>query len=68
MKLPPIVAEELEKCGLPWRIDMGGRHVKLFVGNKLAGVMPRGATANRHDRVTLNVRAQIRRIVREQST
>ena len=68
MRLPGLLERELEGCGLPWRLEQGGRHVKLVVGERLAGIMPMGAKANATDkdrRAVLNLRAQVRRVVAE---
>jgi hypothetical protein len=65
--IPPLIADELERCGLPWRIDNGGKHYKLFVGDQFVGVLQRSVTSAWADkRRNLNVRSQIRRIVRGQ--
>jgi hypothetical protein len=68
MKLPGLLEQELDGCGLPWRLEQGGRHVKLVVGERLAGIMPMGAKASATDkdrRAVMNLRAQVRRVVKE---
>lgn len=66
--VPRIVLEEIERSGLPWRLDVGGRHYKLIVGDRLAGILPYSGKAQRQEadkRAELNMRAQVRRIIKE---
>lgn len=51
---------ELEATGLPWSTAVGTKHIKLYIGRRLVGVIPlkdKGST--RSKRAVLNVRAQI---------
>jgi len=64
MKVPPTIKEELEGCGVPFNIERGTRHFKIFVGGALCGIFPVNGKAG-YKRAELNVRAQIRRRVRE---
>lgn len=62
----PLIPE-LEASGLPWRADMGARHIKIFICNRLVASVPRkpryrNQTSNR---AFLNVRSQIRRAVKD---
>jgi hypothetical protein len=66
--IPPLVQVELDGCPLPWRIrDDGGKHTKLIVGEKMAGILPRVRSRDDGGIAAKNVRSQIRRIVRELS-
>lgn len=59
-RLPDIILEELKGCD--YRIEMGSRHLKIFVNNRLAGIWPKGRDLSETDkRKALNTRAQIRR-------
>lgn len=65
--IPKSVLQEIETAGAPWRLEIGGRHFKLFVHNRLAGVLPYGKSARQASdrRAELNTRAQVRRIIKE---
>lgn len=63
MKIPALIKEELDQCGVPFNIEQGTRHCKIFIGNVMCGIFPTiGRSANR--RAELNVRSQIRRQVK----
>ncbi len=67
MKIPKIISAELEtltKQGIANNLEIGGKHIKIFVSGKLAGVLPRGTLSNTDRRSELNIRSQIRRIAR----
>lgn len=66
--VPKIVLTEIERSGLPWRVENGGRHHKLIVGGRLAGILPFSGKAQRQEAdrsAELNMRAQVRRIIKE---
>lgn len=66
--LPEIILEELETCGFDWRVENGGRHAKVFVANRMVGILPFSKKARHgasNSRSNLNLRAAIRRVVRE---
>lgn len=66
--IPKLVLTELEESGAPWRLKKGGRHYKLIVFDRLAGILPYGAKglSSSADMATeLNMRAQVRRIIKE---
>jgi hypothetical protein len=69
LRLPNDVREELAKSRLPWRVEAGSRHYKLFVGPQLAAIFPKGGrhfeSSGRADKNTL---AQLRRIIRGQTS
>lgn len=69
--IPKIVAEELQlssEGGFQSEIINGGRHFKVFVCGRLAGVLSRGKNWNNDQRSAQNLRSNIRRIVKEQSS
>lgn len=69
--VPKIVAEELKLSsgrGFQSEIVNGGKHFKIFVCGRLAGVLSRGRNWNNDQRSAQNLRANIRRIVKEQSS
>ncbi len=60
----PKLRAALDETGLPWTVEIGGRHYHVRVAGRLVGVWPRsGATET--GRGTKNVIAQIRRTARE---
>lgn len=59
----PIV-EALDETGLPWRVEPGRKHRKIFVGEKMIGVVPLKGTGNRNGGDNLNIVAAIRRAAR----
>lgn len=64
MKLLREMRSMLEETGLPWSFEMGGKHIKIILDGRLAGILPRCGRSNTQ-RSELNTRAQIRRITRE---
>ncbi len=65
MKLPAKIEAALEETGLPWSVERGGKHHKLRVAGRLAGVLPYGSGAETYQRTLLNTVSQIRRVARE---
>lgn len=65
--IPKIVLQEIEGAGVQWEVVHGGRHYKLFIHDRLAGILPYGKAAKQtsDQRAILNMRAQVRRIIRE---
>ncbi len=59
--IPSIVLREIETLGLPWRVEVGRGHCKLYVAGRLEGV-PGVNLQDADRRAALNVRAQVRRI------
>lgn len=68
-RIPQIVADELDACGLPWRLVDGGRHYKLIVGDRLTGILPKARVSDHigAKQRAFNIRAQIRRAAKAQS-
>lgn len=69
MKLAQPVQEVIDLLankGVIVRQEIGGRHIKLFINNRLAGIHPK-ADAKRAEkgRGALNVAAQLKRTARE---
>jgi len=65
--MPCDVNELLHASGLPWRMETGTRHFKLFVGEKFAAIFPKSPyVRNSTGRAHRNAVAQIRRVIREQ--
>lgn len=62
LHLPKIISDELERLALPWRVEHGGKHFKLYVADKLAGTV--SLDKDDRSRATLNVRAQVRRLAK----
>ena len=65
MKLPDFIQKELDACGLPWRVEQGSKHQKIYVADVFAGIVPLNARKETvHGRGGLNLRSQIRKIAR----
>lgn len=56
---------EIEATGLPWRAEPGGKHIKVYLRDKLALVISRGKKRCPNQRMLLNDRAAIRRAAKE---
>lgn len=65
--IPKDVLQELEEAGAEFEVVKGGRHYKLYVHERLAGILPYGKAARQtsDQRAVLNMRAQVRRIIKE---
>jgi hypothetical protein len=64
VRIDSRVRKALETCGAPWEIKDGGRHYKIVVNGKLAGVLPKKGGDAPVSRSMLNTIAQIRRAAR----
>lgn len=64
--IPPALRAELE--GTDWRVENGGKHLKLIVNGRLCGILSRGYTSEMKGKAMLNTRAQIRRAKKEKRT
>lgn len=65
-RLHPLIREAL--AGADWHIEMGKKHRKLYIDDRLVGIMPRSKGALRQEsdmRKTLKLRQQIRRARKE---
>lgn len=63
-KIPQAVEAELVATGLPWSVEKGGHHLKVFVNERLAAILPRSGANKAGSRAEKNVRGQIRRAAR----
>lgn len=60
------VIDLLEKKGMNVRQEVGARHIKIFIGERLAGIHPKdNAKKAEAGRGAMNVACQIKRIARE---
>lgn len=64
-KIPKFIQDELDHWGLPYHVETGKKHPKLFLCGRLAGVFHTGRKDSMAGDGGLNVRAQIRRIAKE---
>lgn len=65
MKIPAELREALDKTGLPWEIEVGGKHKKLRLSGKLVGIIPLGKQQCRDKRSLLNTLTQVRLAARK---
>ncbi|MFC3724426.1 hypothetical protein [Neoaquamicrobium sediminum] len=66
MSLLSTLRPELDATGLPWSTSVGTKHIKLYLGARLVGILPHNNRASDRDRrAHLNIRAQIRRAARD---
>lgn len=67
MRLPADMKAALEDSGLPWRIEAGGRHLKVIVNERFVTILPRSARVRMMTNgAHRNAMAHIRRAIREQ--
>jgi hypothetical protein len=67
-KVPDDLKKLLIDSGLPWRVENGGKHFKVFVGDRLATVLPFSpGTGRQRRRSHSNVLAVVRRVIAEQA-
>jgi hypothetical protein len=61
------VLDEVTAAGLQYCIEEGGKHYKVRVAGKMAGILPKGKSlkADTDRRALLNMRAQVRRVIKE---
>ena len=66
--VPAKVRELLDASGLPWSLERGGRHWKIMVCGRLAGILPMSKPHSRlNSRCEKNMIANIRRRIRGES-
>lgn len=63
-RLSPCVRQELIASGVEFRVELGSRHLKVWVGKTMAAIMPLSGERDAGGRAILNSRAQIRRAIR----
>jgi hypothetical protein len=61
------VLDEVTAAGLQYCIQEGSKHYQIRVAGKLAGILPKGKSlkADTDRRALLNMRAQVRRVIKE---
>jgi hypothetical protein len=66
MILPPDLRQVLDGCGLPWWIEVGGRHRKVIVDGYFVAILPKSNVALRSGtpRTRKNALAFIRQGIR----
>lgn len=64
LKLPDLVAAELEQAGVDWSLEPRSRHFLLRIGTSVVGILPLGPQRE-YPRVALNLRAHVRRHLRQ---
>jgi hypothetical protein len=66
--MPNDLQRLLDESPVPYRIEIGTRHYKLIVGNRMATILPKSKKARAGTyRAHKNVMANVRRAIREQS-
>ena len=62
-----VALDEVTAAGMHYALEDGGKHYKIKIAGRLAGILPKGpASKDTTDRrPLLNMRAQIRRIINE---
>jgi len=66
MRLDRQVTDALNATGRQWRAEQGKRHVKLFIDNRLIGILPNdGKMSEGAKWAGKNLLAQIRRVGRD---
>lgn len=56
----------MEATGLPWQVERGSRHLKLWVADRMVGILPKdGGRRTGSPNAMRNIAAQIRRAARE---
>lgn len=65
-RLPDDLRQLLTDSGLPWRIETGGQHLKIIVGGRFVGILPKSLhVRNKTYRAHKNTVAQVRRAIRK---
>jgi nitrate reductase assembly molybdenum cofactor insertion protein NarJ len=55
----------MKSTGLPYEVQEGRKHIKLYLGGKFAAVVSRGAKPEQGMRGMKNIIAAIKRVARE---
>lgn len=61
----PEIYRALENTGLGWSIENGGRHLKILLGGRFCGILPKAKSSLGDKRAMKNIVAQIRRTSRD---
>lgn len=61
------IIAEIEAAGVPYVLEDGGKHIKIRIAGRMVGIYPKGkhARSTADHRAMLNLRAQVRRVIRE---
>lgn len=59
-RLPREVEQELDRCGLPWSLEDGGKHNKIVLDGWIIGVVSKGGHGKRQQQGP-NLRSVVRR-------
>jgi len=63
--MPVVMRRLLDESGIPWRLETGGRHHKLFIDDRMVCVLPlSGGTNKPLGRQNKNSLASVRRAIR----
>jgi hypothetical protein len=65
MKLPRIIQDELDRAPGRWVIEDGKKHLHILIDGRLAAIWPKNGGTDRAPRGSLNIRAQIRRHIKQ---
>lgn len=65
MRPPAALRAVFDETGLPYEIELGGRHAKIKLAGRLVGILPKGSGNEMHSRSLLNTISQVRRMARE---
>jgi hypothetical protein len=70
VRFDPELARTLDATGKPWHTTKGSRHTKLFLGDRLVGILPRSGKLDdtRASRAKKNLLTQIRRAAQDMET
>lgn len=61
MRIDSFIQSALDNCGAPYEVKRGSNHIKIYVGGRLAGILPVNGRLTPDKRARLNTVAQIRR-------
>jgi len=65
-RLSDDLKDLLDDSGVEWRVENGGRHMKLIVGGRIAAILPMGGRTGHSKRSHKNALAQVRRAISAQ--
>ncbi|CAB5187345.1 hypothetical protein UFOVP166_35 [uncultured Caudovirales phage] len=61
MRIHPDIEKAMKATGLPWSVEVGGRHLKLRLNGRFVGICPKGRITDGPGHATKNIVAQIKR-------
>lgn len=68
IKLIDDELEILKKNGVPFRLEQGTKHIKIYVNDRMVGIAPTKKPTERELTSAYNVRSQIRREAKNYQT